>query len=133
MPLVVGGGGQRYHYEPSTSTLITRSPLVRDPYEQRYVYVKESGLPMAGEGLYAKTNIKKVSLLIKKKNIFIYLQPSSNVISFSPMAFKYFCTVLFPCCPGIFLLLYSIRYIVYFKENILHLVCLKFRFSLCQC
>ena len=46
------------------STLITRSPLVRDPYEQRYVYVKESGLPMAGEGLYAKTNIKKVSLLI---------------------------------------------------------------------
>ena len=133
MPLVVGGGGQRYHYEPSTSTLITRSPLVRDPYEQRYVYVKESGLPMAGEGLYAKTNIKKVSLLIKKKNIFIYLQPSSNVISFSPMAFKYFCRVLFPCCPGIFLLLYSIRYIVYFKENILHLLCLKFRFSLCQC
>ena len=64
VPLVVGGGGQRYHYEPSTSTLITRSPLVRDPYEQRYVYVKESGLPMAGEGLYAKTNIKKVSLLI---------------------------------------------------------------------
>ena len=108
VPLVVGGGGQRYHYEPSTSTLITRSPLVRDPYEQRYVYVKESGLPMAGEGLYAKTNIKKVSLLIKKKNIFIYLQPSSNVISFSPMAFKYFCTVLFPGCSGIFLLLYTV-------------------------
>ena len=71
VPLVVGGGGQRYHYEPSTSTLITRSPLVRDPYEQRYVYVKESGLPMAGEGLYAKTNIKKVSLLIIK--IYFYL------------------------------------------------------------
>jgi hypothetical protein len=48
-----------YRYEPSSSTLITRSPLLRDPYEHRYVYVKDSSLPMAGEGLYAKTKIKK--------------------------------------------------------------------------
>jgi hypothetical protein len=54
-------GKQVYRYEPSSSTLITRSPMLRDPYEHRYVYVKESTLPMAGEGLYAKTKIKKVN------------------------------------------------------------------------
>ena len=31
--------------------------MVRDPYEKRYVYVAESGVPLAGEGLMAKTCI----------------------------------------------------------------------------
>ncbi len=32
--------------------------FLRDPYEQRYVYVKESFVPFAGEGLFAKQKIK---------------------------------------------------------------------------
>ena len=32
--------------------------ICRDPYEMRYVYVKESQIPFAGEGLWAKTDIK---------------------------------------------------------------------------
>ncbi len=58
-------GRRRYRYEPSTSNVITKSPLLRDPYEHRYVYVRDSGLPLAGEGLYAKTKIKEESVLVK--------------------------------------------------------------------
>ena len=32
--------------------------LFRDPYEMRHVYVKNSQIPFAGEGLWAKTDIK---------------------------------------------------------------------------
>lgn len=31
---------------------------MRDPYESRYVYVEQSRIPFAGEGLFAKENIK---------------------------------------------------------------------------
>jgi hypothetical protein len=60
-------GRRRYRYEPSTSNVITKSPLLRDPYEHRYVYVRDSGLPLAGEGLYAKTKIKEESVLVCKR------------------------------------------------------------------
>jgi len=46
-----------FKYEPSGSSCISRSPMVRDPYEKRYVYVKDSQVPFAGEGLWAKTGI----------------------------------------------------------------------------
>ena len=32
--------------------------LIRDPYEMRHVFVKDSQIPFAGEGLWAKTDIK---------------------------------------------------------------------------
>ena len=48
-----------YSYSPSTSIIITSCPLLRDPYEQRYVFVKESQTPGAGEGLWAKAKILK--------------------------------------------------------------------------
>ena len=48
-----------YRYEPATSLCITKNPLVRDPYEERYVYVKTSQVPFAGEGLWAKSKISK--------------------------------------------------------------------------
>ena len=51
-----------YSYSPSTSIVITSCPLLRDPYEQRYVFVKESQTPGAGEGLWAKTKILKDQL-----------------------------------------------------------------------
>ena len=47
-----------YSYEPAGSICISRSPMLRDPYEKRYVYVKDSAVPFAGEGLWAKRGIK---------------------------------------------------------------------------
>ena len=47
-----------FSYEQSGPSCISTSPMVRDPYETRYVYVAESGLPRAGEGLMAKTGIR---------------------------------------------------------------------------
>ena len=51
-----------YSYQPSSSRVITASPLLRDPYEQRYVFVKDSQTPGAGQGLWAKTKIAKGQL-----------------------------------------------------------------------
>ena len=48
-----------YSYDPSGASCISKTPLLRDPYEKRYVYVKESEVPFAGEGLWAKTAIKE--------------------------------------------------------------------------
>ena len=47
-----------FRYEQSGPSCISTSPMVRDPYEARYVYVAESGVPRAGEGLMAKTCIR---------------------------------------------------------------------------
>ena len=46
-----------YTYDPSGARCISKTPLVRDPYEARYVYVAESGIEGAGEGLWAKTSL----------------------------------------------------------------------------
>ena len=51
-------GSATYSYDPSGANCISKTPLLRDPYEKRYVYVKESEVPFAGEGLWAKTGIK---------------------------------------------------------------------------
>lgn len=52
-----------YHYEPGSRVCITKSPMLRDPYEIRHVYVAPSHVPYAGEGLWAKTSIKKNQLV----------------------------------------------------------------------
>ena len=44
-------------YDPSTSTTISRSPMTRDLYESRYVFVRQSAVAGAGEGLWAKCGI----------------------------------------------------------------------------
>ena len=40
----------------SSSTVISRSPLLEDPYEQKRVYVAESIIQNAGEGLFLRQN-----------------------------------------------------------------------------
>jgi len=49
-------------YDLSTTFRISKNPLESDPYETRYIYVKESQTPGAGEGLWAKTLIRKGQL-----------------------------------------------------------------------
>ena len=53
-----------YTYEPSGSLCISRNPMLRDAYEVRYSYVGVSTISgNAGEGLFAKTDIKRGSLV----------------------------------------------------------------------
>jgi len=53
-----------YSYEPSGSLCISRNPMLRDAFELRYAYVGESMISgNAGEGLFAKTDIKQGSLV----------------------------------------------------------------------
>lgn len=52
-----------YAYDPSTTMRISQSPFLRDQYEQEQVYVRQSGIPYAGEGLYAKHDIEEGALI----------------------------------------------------------------------
>ncbi|XP_028816123.1 histone-lysine N-methyltransferase SETD7 isoform X1 [Denticeps clupeoides] len=47
-----------YSYDKSTSACISGHKLLPDPYEGKHVYVAQSLIPGAGEGLFAKTNAK---------------------------------------------------------------------------
>ena len=53
-----------FRYDPSTCMRISRDPLLEDPYEQDTVYVAQSGIATdAGEGLFAKRNLRKGELV----------------------------------------------------------------------
>ena len=54
---------QMFTYDPSMSVSISKSPLVRDPYEHENVYVARSAIEFAGEGLYAKRFLPAGSLI----------------------------------------------------------------------
>jgi len=54
---------QKYTFDQSTRICISKTPLLQDPYEKRHVFVKQSQIPFAGEGLWAKTDIKAGQLI----------------------------------------------------------------------
>ena len=47
----------------STSTKISSQPRLEDPYEQRMVYVAESMIPGAGEGVFLRRDVKPGDLV----------------------------------------------------------------------
>ncbi|XP_069878215.1 histone-lysine N-methyltransferase SETD7 isoform X2 [Dipodomys merriami] len=47
-------GGSVYHFDKSTSSCISTNALLPDPYESERVYVAESLISSAGEGLFSK-------------------------------------------------------------------------------
>ena len=49
--------GPFYSYDQSNRELISKEPLLRDPYEAQYCYVKNSRLKGAKEGLFAKKDL----------------------------------------------------------------------------
>ncbi len=48
----------RFVRDVSSSSRISRFPMLRDPYEDERVEVAQSKLPQAGEGLFAKKDLK---------------------------------------------------------------------------
>ena len=49
--------GPVFHYEEATNVTFGDQPHIRDPLDKKYVYVKESTVDLAGEGLYAAKDI----------------------------------------------------------------------------
>ena len=49
--------GPVFHYEEATNVTFGDQPHIRDPLDKKYVYVKESTVDLAGEGLFAAKNI----------------------------------------------------------------------------
>jgi len=47
-----------YTFDVSTSTIISNDPLLEDPFEQKNVYIAESLLAKAGEGLFLRKDLK---------------------------------------------------------------------------
>jgi len=50
-------------YDPATFMRISRTPTLRDEYEMESVYVKQSRIPFAGEGLFAARYIEEGQLV----------------------------------------------------------------------
>uniref|UniRef100_G3VCI9 Histone-lysine N-methyltransferase SETD7 n=1 Tax=Sarcophilus harrisii TaxID=9305 RepID=G3VCI9_SARHA len=50
-------GSSVYHFDKSTPSCISTNPLLPDPYESERVYVAESHIPNAGEGLFSKVAV----------------------------------------------------------------------------
>ena len=64
-----------YEYDISSYLKISERPLLRDPYEQQTIYIGSSEIhPEAGEGLFAKRNLPKGTLIalfngVRKRDI----------------------------------------------------------------
>ena len=48
---------REYSFDISSSTVISSEPLLEDPYEEKTVYVAESALDNAGEGLFLRRDL----------------------------------------------------------------------------
>ena len=51
--------GPIYDFDPGTHDRISANPLLPDPYETQYVYVRNSKIKGAQEGLFAKKTLPK--------------------------------------------------------------------------
>ena len=54
----------------STKECISKQPLLADPYEDLFVYVDQSLIPDAGQGLFAKVDIEAATVISFYKSIF---------------------------------------------------------------
>jgi len=59
VPVFGEPNGPAFEYEQPSIRCIALHPLLRDPWEDKKVYVSDSNLPQGGEGLFAKRNIEK--------------------------------------------------------------------------
>lgn len=51
--------GQKVNSDISSDSHLSRNPLVRDPYESKYVDIRKSKIPNAGEGVFLKKNVSQ--------------------------------------------------------------------------
>ena len=58
-PLYEIKGQKSFTYSISNQTWIGSDPLIRDPLEEKYVYVGNSSLQGAGRGVFLKTKARK--------------------------------------------------------------------------
>ena len=49
-----------FTFDPSSSTSLSSSPLLRDPYEEQVLAVRQSTIPGAGRGVFARADIRNV-------------------------------------------------------------------------
>ena len=52
-----------YHYDPASHLTISKWPLLRDPWEESMVEVRQSNMEQAGEGLFAKTDLPAKTII----------------------------------------------------------------------
>ena len=67
--------GPVFHYKEATNETFGDQPHLRDPLDEKYVYVKDSTLPFAGEGLFAARDIpaKMNFVLYDLSYLFLFL------------------------------------------------------------
>ena len=52
-----------YHHDPASHVTISKWPLLRDPWEDSMVEVRQSKMEQAGEGLFAKTDLPAKTII----------------------------------------------------------------------
>merc|ERR1711892_78795 len=52
-----------FHFDPSTKTYLSGSPLVSDPMETKFVEIRKSQLPEAGEGLFLIKDVEENDII----------------------------------------------------------------------
>ena len=62
-----------YKFDPSTHDHLSSSPMVRDPYERKYLDVRPSSVAGAGMGVFARWGVDKYQSFFYEK---LYLDPS---------------------------------------------------------
>ena len=70
--------------ETANQETICQNPLIRDPYESKWVLVQDSRIPDAGQGLFALKDIKKGQLIA-----FFYGLPLQNMTEGSDYSIKF--------------------------------------------
>merc|ERR1719317_428232 len=74
--------GPMYQRELSTSEFVTNSPLLKDPYEEKMVFVKQSLVEGAQEGLFSRQAVKANTIMafyngIRRKKLQIVNKPGN--------------------------------------------------------
>ena len=74
--------GPVFHYKEATNISFGDQPDIKDPLDQKYVYLKQSTIESAGQGLYAVKDIPAnihfvnyAGYLYDKKQYDLWLQP----------------------------------------------------------
>ena len=51
-----------FSFDPSSETVLSSSPLLRDPYEDQVLAVRQSSVAGAGRGVFARADIRSAAL-----------------------------------------------------------------------
>ena len=69
-----------FRFDPSTESSLSSSPLLRDPYEDQVLTVRQSSVPGAGRGVFTRRHVRWVSGA--RSNVTMNLSSNNTVMGY---------------------------------------------------